>query len=106
MAHELGHIFCGHLGGCTTRATSDEESSWPNRTWLGKHEKEVEAEAAAYLVASRAGLVAASAEYLSVHASRADIAAIDIDLIVRAAARVERLAKIHHGSMIFKTMNK
>jgi hypothetical protein len=106
IAHELGHIFCGHLGGCTARVTRDEESGWPDRNSLGKHEKEVEAEAAAYLVASRAGLVAASAEYLRVHASRADIAAIDIDLIVRAAARIERLAKIHHGSMIFKTTNK
>lgn len=67
---------------------------------------EVEAEAVAYLVAARAGLIAASAEYLSVHASRADIKAIDSELIVRAAARIERLAKIHYGSMAFKAPNK
>jgi antirestriction protein ArdC len=102
IAHELGHIFCGHLGECTSRTSKDEESGWPDRTRHGKHEKEVEAEAVAYLVASRAGLVAASAEYLRVHASKADITAIDIDLVVRAAARIERLAKIHYGSMTFK----
>jgi IrrE N-terminal-like domain len=106
IAHELGHIFCGHLGGCTARMTKDEESGWPDRTTLGKHEKEVEAEAVAYLVASRAGVVAASAHYLKDHASRANITLIDIDLIVRAAARIERLAKIHYGSMTFKVPNR
>jgi IrrE N-terminal-like domain len=106
IAHELGHIFCGHLGKCTSHLTTDEESGWPDRTSLGKHEMEVEAEAVAYLVASRAGVVAASAEYLKVHASRADISMIDIDLVVRAAARIERLAKIRYGSMIFKAPNK
>jgi hypothetical protein len=83
-----------------------EESGWPDRTRLGKHEKEVEAETVAYLVASRAGLAATSADYLKVHASKADITAIDIDLVVRAAARIERLAKIHYGSMTFKAPNK
>lgn len=106
IAHELGHIFCGHLGGCTSRMAKDEESGWPDRILLGKHEREVEAEAVAYLVASRAGVIAASAEYLKVHASRADITLIDIDLVVRAAARIERLAKIHYGSMAFKAPNK
>jgi hypothetical protein len=106
IAHELGHIFCGHLGGCTPRMTKDEESGWPDRTSLGKHEKEVEAEAVAYLVASRAGVVAASAQYLKDHASRANITLIDIDLVVRAAARIERLAKIHYGSMTFKVPNR
>jgi antirestriction protein ArdC len=105
-AHELGHIFCGHLGGCAAHMAKDEESGWPNRTSLGKHEKEVEAEAVAYLVASRAGVVPTSPEYLKVHASNADISMIDIDLVVRAAARIERLAKIHYGSMAFKAPNK
>ncbi len=67
---------------------------------------EVEAKAVAYLVASRAGGIPASAEYLKVHASRAEITMIDIDLVVRSAARTERLAKIHYGSMAFKAANK
>jgi hypothetical protein len=33
-------------------------------------------------------------------------ALIDIDLVVRAAARIERLAKIHYGSMAFKVSNR
>lgn len=69
---------------------------------MSKHEKEVEAEAVAYLVASRAGLVTRSAAYLKPHAQRVDMKKIDVDLIVRAAARIERLAKIHYGSMAFR----
>lgn len=102
LAHELGHIFCGHLGSCTSRSGKDEESGWPDRRSVGTHEKEVEAEAIAYLVASRAGLVTGSAAYLKIHAERSDMNKIDVELIVRAAARIERLAKIHYGSMAFR----
>jgi hypothetical protein len=69
---------------------------------VGTHEKEVEAEAIAYLVASRAGLVTGSAAYLKTHVERSDMNKIDVELIVRAAARIERLAKIHYGSMAFR----
>ena len=103
LAHELGHIFCGHLGGCTASAGREQdESGWPDRRPLGKHEKEIEAEAIAFLIAARAGLTTRSAEYLAVHAQRADIGDIDIDLVVRAAARIERLAKIHYGRVMFR----
>ena len=43
-------------------------------------------------------MVAASADCLKVHANRADITRINIGLVVRAAARIERLAKIRHVS--------
>jgi Zn-dependent peptidase ImmA (M78 family) len=101
IAHELGHIFCGHLGECLYRGSNDDESGWPDRRSLGKNEKEVEAEAVAYLVASRAALVTGSAAYLKPYAQRADMKSIDVYLIVRAAARIERLSKIHYGSMVF-----
>jgi antirestriction protein ArdC len=102
IAHELGHIFCGHLGGCSSRGGNEDESGWPDRRSLGLNEREVEAEAVAYLLASRAGIVTGSAAYLKSHAKKADMAQIDLDLIVRAAARIERLAKVHYGSMAFK----
>jgi IrrE N-terminal-like domain len=100
IAHELGHIFCGHLGGCNS-LTVDDEGGWPNRTDLEKHEREIEAEAVAYLVCSRGGIVPASVQYLRAHAGKADIRLINLDLIVRAAGRIERLAKIRHGSIQF-----
>jgi len=93
IAHELGHIFCGHLGGCASGQRENDESGWRDRRAVSKHEREVEAEAVAFLVASRAGVVPASAEYLSDFVRSADISKIDLDLIVRAAARIERLAK-------------
>ena len=102
LAHELGHIFCGHLGACSSLSGREEESGWPDRQSLGKDEKEVEAEAIAYLVASRAEIITGSAVYLKRHAQDAEMAKINLDLIVRAAARIERLAKIHYGTMVFK----
>ena len=99
VVHELGHVFLGHLGGCDSETSDDDESGWPNRTWLGKNEKEIEAEAVAYLVASRAGVVPASAQYLKEYAKRADMTKVNLDLIVRAAAQIERMAKIRYGSM-------
>jgi hypothetical protein len=92
IAHELGHIFCGHLGGCLSASGREDESGWPDRISLGHHEKEIEAEA----------VVTASASYLKVHVQNADTSKIDLDLIVRAAARIERLTKIHYGTMVFR----
>lgn len=56
LAHELGHIFCGHLGECRLKSDTEDESGWRDRRSLGIHEREVEAAAIAFLVASRAGL--------------------------------------------------
>jgi hypothetical protein len=42
-----------------------------------------------------------SADYLEIHAKEADMLRVDVDLIVRAAARIERLAEIHYGTMAF-----
>jgi hypothetical protein len=68
---------------------------------LGKHEKEVEAEAAAFLVASRAALFAKSANYLASYVRQADARQVDMELVVRAAARIERFAGIRYGTMEF-----
>jgi hypothetical protein len=102
IAHELAHIFCGHLGGCVSRGNKgQDESGWPDRRGLGKHEREIEAEATAFHVASRAGLVTGSAAYLAPHVRGANLTKISVETVVRAAARIERLAKIRYGSMDF-----
>jgi hypothetical protein len=85
LAHELGHIFCGHLVGCTAPGRDEDESGLPDRRSLGRDEKEIEAEAVAYVVVARGGLITRSAQYLKDHVQRAKIRDINVDLVVRAA---------------------
>jgi hypothetical protein len=49
----------------------------------------------------RPALDAVEAQYLKEYAKRADMKKVDLELVVRAAARIERLAKIRYGSMAF-----
>lgn len=101
LIHELGHMFCGHLGACHGGRSKREESGWPDRRALGHNEREIEAEAVAYIVAKRAGVETRAVDYLSSHAKAAKLDHIDVDLVVRAAARIERLGKLRYGRMDF-----
>ena len=58
LAHELGHLFCGHLGPTWW-------SWWDWRQELKLSAEEFEAEAIAYLVCRRAGLEIESKAYLA-----------------------------------------
>lgn len=63
LAHELGHLFGGHLG-------ADDGAWWDECTGAGKPQKEIEAESVAYLACRRAGLHSISERYLHWHADR------------------------------------
>lgn len=82
MAHELGHIYCGHLG-------ADIKGRWPKRTDLTNNQMELEAEAVAWLVCQRVGVISRSKEYLSSLATEEDIRQISAYTIFAAANRVE-----------------
>ena len=86
LAHELGHIYCGHLG-------RDSKGRWPDRRDLFLHEKakamELEAEAVAWLVCQRNGIVTHSNEYLNGLISEAGLHAVSMYTIYEAANRVE-----------------
>lgn len=82
LAHELGHIFCGHLG-------ADIKGRWPNRSGLTYKQRELEAEAVAWLVCQRTGVSPRSKEYLSSLANPQDIRAVSVYAIFEAANRVE-----------------
>lgn len=60
FAHEMAHLFCGHLG-------STETDWWPSRPSLSHAQCEIEAESVAYLVCRRAGLHSLSERYLYRH---------------------------------------
>ncbi|GAB2612253.1 ImmA/IrrE family metallo-endopeptidase [Novilysobacter erysipheiresistens] len=83
LAHELGHIYCGHLG-------EGPNAAWPGRRHLlGEAEQELEAEAVSHIVCQRNGIRTRSAEYLASHVNRVDLDRISIFSIYEAANRVE-----------------
>jgi hypothetical protein len=59
LAHELAHIFCGHVG------TDAELDWWQPRGVAEKNAVEIEAESVAYLVCQRRALEACSDKYLA-----------------------------------------
>jgi hypothetical protein len=88
IAHELGHLFLGHLG-------SDNKLDVPIRRPMNHAEIELEAESVAYLVCERNGVHSKSEIYLS-HFVKSDTNAekIDVYQIMRAAGQVETLLKL------------
>jgi hypothetical protein len=87
LCHELAHIFLGHLG-------ADKQGGWPYRLNLPHNVAEIEAESVAYIVCRRAGLRTRAAEYLSNYMEdSADMESISIDLVSRAAGRIEEMGR-------------
>lgn len=82
LAHELGHIYCGHLG-------EGPNGAWPDRRALGKAECELEAEAVSYILCLRNGLTTRSHDYLATHIDSADIEQLSMFAIYEAANRIE-----------------
>jgi len=80
VAHELGHLYFGHLGEDRARRVSDRRD-------VPKDRREVEAEMAAYLVAKRNGLEPRSESYLAGY--KGAIANLDLFAVTRAANAVE-----------------
>jgi hypothetical protein len=91
LLHELGHLFCGHVGAFDEGNPLADEYGWPDRRSLPDHAKEVEAELVAWHICQRWGLVTGSAVYLRPHMERApeDMRHVDLDRVIRAIAKVE-----------------
>ena len=89
VAHELAHLFLGHLGDDVGRRVRDRR----DRT---VEQREAEAEMAAYLVAKRNGLSPRSESYLSSY--KGALAEIDLYGVMRAANSIENAMGIqaHH----------
>lgn len=87
IAHELGHVFCGHLGGT-------ERGFWPDRVRLGRSTEEFEAEFVAYLVTDRLNLDIGSAGYLAGYLD--DTKALpdySLDAVLTAAGKIEDMIR-------------
>lgn len=86
LAHELAHVFCGHLG-------TTVEKLWAERGELSRETEEFEAEAVAYLVTERFHLDTGSAAYLSDFLSKgAPLPEFSLEAVLRATHLVEEMA--------------
>lgn len=88
LAHELGHLYLGHLG-------LDKKLGVPARTGLDPTQQELEAESVAYLVAERNGVKAKSETYLSaLLAEKQIMPPLDLYQVMRAAGQIETLLQL------------
>jgi len=87
ILHEIGHIYCGHLG-------TPHEKWWHARSDLDRNIKEFEAESICWLVCGRLGIKNPSARYLIGYLnSNEEIPYISIDTVLKAAGAIESLLR-------------
>jgi hypothetical protein len=87
LAHELGHLYCGHLG-------TPNKNWWPDRKKLAEHQREFEAESVCYLVCQRLGIKVNSEDYLVEYAkSGREIPAISVETVLKAAGQIEKMGR-------------
>ena len=85
LAHELAHLFLGHLG-------QDKYLKIPVRPALTHAQRELEAESTAYIVCARNGVNNQSDSYLTNYVKQDTIAdQLDLYQIMRAAGQIESL---------------
>jgi hypothetical protein len=85
LAHELGHLYLGHLG-------AEKDLSIPARRQLNHTQRELEAESVAYIVCERNQIKAKSEKYLaSFVKNEAALESLDVYQVMRAANQVETL---------------
>jgi hypothetical protein len=92
IAHELAHLFWGHLG-------EDCKLKVPDRSGQTREKQESEAESVAYLVCRRNGVESASEAYLADFVKYADTSfGVDVYQIMRAAGQVETILQLGRRS--------
>lgn len=85
LAHELAHLFLGHLG-------DNRKLKIPDRNGLSHAQVELEAESVAYIVCSRNGVSSKSQTYLANYVrENTTVDQIDVYQVMRAAGQVENL---------------
>jgi hypothetical protein len=85
LTHELGHLYCGHVGTPNTKW-------WPDRRSLDRNTREFEAESVSYLVCRRAGIDTPAAEYLHGYlGANEEVPSISLHTVFKAAQRIEAM---------------
>jgi len=87
LVHELGHLYCGHLG-------TPNVKWWPDRRGLSHELRELEAESVCYLLCSRLGIDNPSAEYLSGYIkNHLETPAISIECVMKSGTLIEQMGR-------------
>jgi len=87
VIHELGHLYCGHLG-------TPNEKWWPDRRGLPQVTREFEAESISYLICKRMGIDTPSDEYLSSYLGKdPDIPDISLECVMKTIGLIEQMGK-------------
>jgi hypothetical protein len=87
LVHELGHLYCGHLG-------SPNDRWWPDRRGLAHGTCEFEAESICYLVCTRLGIDNPSDAYLAHYVKQySDTPPISLDCVMKAASLIEKMGR-------------
>lgn len=87
LAHELAHLFLGHLG-------EDAQNKIPKRDPATKAQREIEAESVAHLLCRREGVIAESEKYLHDYVEGKPLPRLDIYQITKAVGHIEALLGI------------
>ncbi len=87
LVHELGHIFCGHLG-------IDRHAWWPERQTSDINGEEIEADAVAFLTCKRLGLLASSdghlANYIKINP---ELPVFSLNAVLQSVGYLEEMGK-------------
>ena len=85
LAHELGHVFCGHLG-------ETKRGFWPDRLGRDNAVREFEAEFVAYLITDRLNLDVGSDRYLASYLKDdCQLPAYSLDTVLMAAGKLTQM---------------
>lgn len=88
LVHELGHLYCGHLG-------PRNAQHWPDRRYLGQQVEECEAESVSYLACERIGIESPSAEYIAQYlVGSGKMPPISVDTVLKAAGMLYQMGRI------------
>ncbi len=87
LAHELAHLYCGHLG-------TPNNKWWPDRRGLERQVEEFEAESVAYMVCARAGISNPSEQYLTGYMGQgSETPPISLECVMKAAGLIETMGR-------------
>lgn len=90
VIHELGHLFCGHLG-----LDKTGKKFFKDRHNVGEVEGEFEAETVCYIVCRRLGIKPHSDKYLAGYLRKTgDIPEIRLDLVIKAVGMIEDMISL------------